>query len=169
MSTTGMPSLDVLLSNVNKARENKKIKGTQGKGRNLSKEKIDNFYKAIEKLNSIYGTQFYMETSGKTYTIQGNREYGHLSRRNGIIGVGVHLTLALHEMDAAGTENTIKMIVDNNGGFLVVSLSKMRELGLFSEEVLRERYRARSNNTIPYYTWNIDELREYDVIMYLNN
>jgi hypothetical protein len=163
-----MPTLDVLLNNVNRARENKKTKGTQGKGRSLNKEKIDDFYKAVEKLNSIYGTQFYMETSGKTYTIQGNREYGHLSRRNGIIGVSVHLTLALHEMDA-GTENTIKMIVDNNGGFLVVSLSKMRELGLFSEEVLRERYRARPNNTIPYYTWNINELCEYDVIMYLNN
>lgn len=156
-----MPSLDILLKNVNKNRNKKNIFEKIGRSDNAI-----SFYETIEKLNERFGTSFYLERDGRKFTIQGHREYGHPSRRNGIIGQDIGLTLGVHELDEAGISNTIKFIVDNKNNFIMVSLSKMRNLSCFTDQALAGKFRVAKNATIPYCTWSLDELNSLGVILY---
>lgn len=156
-----MPSLEVLLKNVAKNKLQKDLFNRIGHS-----EKAISFNEAIERLNDMYGTSFYMERNGQSFTIQGHREFGHLSRRNGILGNDIDFTLGIHEIKDAGTTNTIKCIIDNNNNFIVVSLTKLRELGHFTKERLDSRFQPTKQKTIPYFTWSLDELIIIEAILY---
>jgi hypothetical protein len=156
-----VPSLDILLSNVNRNITKKRLFDRIGHS-----EKALSFDNAITKLNSLFGTSFYMERNGREFTIQGHREYGHLSRRNGILGSNIDVTLGVHEIEKAGSENTIKLITDNNNNFVMVSLLKMKELGCFNKTCLDKRLKPTRNNTIPYFTWSLEELDQIRAIIY---
>ena len=156
-----MSSLELLLQNVNKSRTRKALFTRIGRS-----DKAMIFHETIIKLNGLFGTSFYVERDGHEFTIQGHREYGHPSRRNGILGKDIGLTLGVHELKEAGTSNTIKFIVDNSNNFIMVSLSSMKNLGCFTDENLSGKFRLTKNNTIPYCTWNLDELKDLNVIMY---
>lgn len=153
-----MVSIELLLNNVNRNRSRKNFISRFGK----STKAID-FYNAIEKLNNMYKTSFYMETSRSSFTIQGHREYGHLSRRNGILGNDVDLTFSTTEIKKVD-DDTIKMIVDNDNNFIVISLTTMHENDQFSKENLKNRIYD-GNKKIPY-TWSLDELEKMNAIIY---
>ncbi|MFA5765464.1 MAG: hypothetical protein WC929_04870 [Bacilli bacterium] len=152
-------NLEELLKNVNKTRANKSF--VERFGKNV---KAKDFLASIEKLNNIYGTDFYLEKDGHAFIIQGHREYGRMSRRNGILGQDIDLTMNFQQIETAGTEDTIKMIVDNAGNFIVVSLTKMAEQNQFSKENLKKRV-LDGHNTIPY-SWTLNELNELNAIIY---
>lgn len=161
MCTIAMPTLETLLGNVNKSKEHKKLVNRIGHS-----EKALSFDTVIKKLNTIFGTSFYLERDGRKFTIQGHREYGHLSRRNGILGQDIGLTLGVHELEEAGRSNTIKFIVDNKNNFIMVSLTKMKSLGCFTDQALAGKFRVARNNTIPYCTWSLEELNCLGVVLY---
>lgn len=161
MYTIVMPSLETLLGNVNKTKEHKQLVNRIG-----NSEKAMSFNTAIKKLNVMFGTSFYMERDKLSFTIQGHREFGHLSRRNGILGNNIDFTLGIHEIRDAGTTNTIKCIIDNNNNFIIVSLVKLRELGHFTKERLDDRFKPTKQKTIPYFTWSINELNNIRAILY---
>jgi len=154
-----IPTLETLLKNVNRTRTKKSFVERFGK----SAKAID-FLAAIEKLNKLHNTNFYLEQDGHSFTIQGHREYGRMSRRNGILGQDIDLTMNFQQIETAGTEDTIKMIVDNAGNFIVISLVIMAEQDQFSEENLKKRV-LKGHNTIPY-SWNLEELEKINAIMY---
>jgi hypothetical protein len=87
-----------------------------------------------------------------------------MSRRNGILGQDIDLTMNFQQIETAGTEDTIKMIVDNAGNFIVISLVIMAEQDQFSEENLKKRV-LKGHSTIPY-SWNLEELEKINAIMY---
>lgn len=156
-----MPSLEVLLGKVAKNKIQKELFSRIGHS-----EKAMSFNEAITKLNNMFGTSFYIERDGLSFTIQGHREFGHLSRRNGILGKNIDFTLGIHEIKDAGITNTIKCIIDNNNNFIVVSLTKLRELSHFTKERLDDRFRPTKQKTVPYFTWSINELTDIGAILY---
>lgn len=159
MQHQAIPPLEYLLSNMNKNRNHKNIIKKFGKS-----VKANDFIAAIEKLNELHNTSFYLEQDGHSFVIQGHREYGRMSRRNGILGQDIDLTMNFQQMETAGTEDTIKMIVDNAGNFIVVSLVRMAEQNQFSEENLKKRV-LKGHSTIPY-SWNLEELEKMNAIIY---
>jgi len=170
MISVNIPTIDVMLANMVKTRSHKMEKNIRhqesGKKRfDVATRTID-FQNAINKLNRKYNKEFYMEHIGLSFVIQGHREYGHMSRRNGILGQDIDLTLGLHEMEKAGIENTIKMVVDNDNNYMMVSLSKLRINNEFRDRMLKDRFNMMHDNTIPYYSWTLKELRTIDAIMY---
>lgn len=154
-----MPPLESLLKNVSKNRDKKNIFIKIGRS-----ERAIAFFSAIEKLNNLFGTSFYIERNGHEFIIQGNREYGHMSLRNGVLGENLGLTLGIHELEDAGVNNTIKFIVDEKNNFIMVSLSRMKDCGCF--DALGGRFREAKNKTIPYLAWSIDELTNIGAILY---
>ena len=170
MISVKFPTIDVMLANMDKARSRKidKINHRHESGTkrfDVATRTID-FQNAINKLNQKYNKEFYMEHTGLSFVIQGHREYGHMSRRNGILGQDIDLTLGLHEMEKAGIQNTIKMVVDNNNNYMMASLSKLRTNNEFRDRMLKDRFNMMHDNTIPYYSWTLEELRAIDAIMY---
>lgn len=155
------PPLEQLIARMNRTRKHNAFVKRFGKS-----AKAKDFVNAIEKLNKIHKTEFYLEQNGLAFIVQGHREYGHMSRRNGILGQDIDFTLGVHEIEKAGTENTIKIIVDNAGNFLVVSLSKLLENGAFKKEMLNGKFRIKEDKSIPYVAWTLEELRHLDAIMY---
>ena len=161
MSDIVMPSLEILLNKVAKNKLQKELFNRIGHS-----EKAISFNEAITKLNNMFGTSFYMERDRLSFTIQGHREFGHLSHRNGILGNNIDFTLGIHEIKDSGVTNTIKCIVDNNNNFILVSLIKLRELGHFTKENLDNRFQPTNQKTIPYFTWSLNELDEVGAILY---
>lgn len=159
MMITKNVSLEQLLCNMNKTRQRKSFVERFGK----SKKMVD-FLIAIEKLNKQNNTNFYIEHEKQSFTINGHREIGRISRRNGIIGQNIDLTMGFKQVEQALYEHTIHMIVDNAINFIVISFDKMKESGQFDKDALKERLLV-GHNTIPY-SWSIDELEKIGAIMF---
>jgi hypothetical protein len=157
-----MPSLETLLANVAKNRSNLSVTRKIGS----SKKSID-FQAAIAKLNAQYGTDFYLERDRQSFTIQGHREFGVISRRSGILGINVDMTLGGEELHKAGNENTIKMIVDDKNNFIVVSLIDMKKAGILDKDQLSQGNGVKNKKDGRFfYSWSIQELKNIDAILY---
>jgi hypothetical protein len=152
-------NLDKLLAKMNKSRTYKEQVKRFGSSR-----KAQDFQSAIDKLNSQFGTSFYMDREGKTFHVSGHREFGHLSRRSGLLGKDITMTLGGNEL----TEDscTIKMIVDDNNNFIVVSISKMKEIGLLSNESLSLQKGIHLNDSRFFYEWSLDQMKSLGCILY---
>lgn len=159
---SSMPSLETLLTKVaiNRSRVNtiKKVGSSQ--------KSID-FQTAIEKLNAQYGTNFYLERDKQSFTIQGHREFGCISRRSGVLGIDIDMTLGGPEIKTAGNENTIKMIVDDKNNFIVVSLIAMKKFGMFNKENLSDTEGINNKKDGRFfYSWPIEQLQKIGAVLY---
>lgn len=153
-------NLDQLLANMNKSRTHKEQVKRFGSSR-----KAQDFQTALDKLNSQFRTNFYMEREGQTFCISGHREFGHLSRRGGILGKDVTMTLGGNELTDQNS-CTIKMIVDDNNDFIVVSLFKMKENGLLSDELLSLQKGIHLSDSRFFYEWPLEYLKKLNCILY---
>lgn len=144
--------LAALLTNVDRIRE----RNCFAKSFGLS-QKAEDAQKAIHELNAKYNTDYYLEREGKSLFIAGHREYGPISRRNGILGHDVSLTIDISKLVKAGSEHTIKMIIDNNSHWMVVSLSKMKDMGLLNIDGGR-RLRSVRGKIARFCVWEFPEI-----------
>lgn len=150
--------LEQLIARVSKFKSDRIRKDRIGSS---SKSKI--FSEVIGRLNRDNNTEFYLDRDGRTFTIQGHREYGSISKRHGIIGVTVDMTLGGNELVSVGS-NTIKLIVDDNNNYILVSLTKMKELGLLDN--LSNQTCVKFSDNRFFYSWDISELENAGVILY---
>ena len=156
-----MPSLETMLMNVQKSRFHKELISRIGPS-----EKAQVFHTAIERLNSMFNTQFYLERDNRSFIIQGHREYGHVSYTGFVLGNDIDFTLGLYEIEDAGSENTIKMVVDKDNNIIVVSLSTMKDNNELTDENLEKKFYMKKDGTVHYYHWSLDELRQMNALMY---
>ena len=162
MASVVFPSLEMMLSNMSKTKARKSFITKYGK----SQKAID-FNDAIEKLNKKYNTSFYIEHENRAFVICGHREYGTISRRSGSLNQDVTMTLGSKELKKAGYENTIKMIVDDQNNYIIVSLVAMRNLGLLEDDSLsKHRGGVRSDSGRFFYSWSLEELYQLNTIPY---
>jgi len=155
-----MTDLQQLLNNMNKNRSRKEFVKNFG----MAKKAIE-FQEAINQLNQKYDTSYYMTREGsRSFYIEGHREFGYISRRDGILGQDISLTIDLKDIDKSGSEHTIKMIVDNQANWIVFSLTKMRDLGLLDIEK-GQRFRTQDGgNACRFCVWDLPELT--NVVLY---
>lgn len=148
-----------LLGNMQKNRDRKCFVKTFG-----SSQKAIEFQSVINNLNSKYNTTYYLERDGKSFFLEGHREHGPISRRNGILGKDISLTIDLKDIEKAGIENTVKMIVDNNLNYAVFSLSKMKDDGLLDINVGHRFRVGHDGRTCRFCIWELSEVS--DAILY---
>ncbi len=153
--------LQTLLDNMNKTKMKKSFVKHFGRY-----QKAEEFQKAITELNTKYNTSYYMERDGRSFTIQGHREFGKISRRNGILGKDVSLTIDLKDIEKAGSEHTVKMIVDNNANWMVFSLRKMLEVGLIDIHTGKRFRTSHDGYTYQFCIWELSELERIGAILY---
>lgn len=120
----------------------------------------------IDRLNSDNSTSFYLERDGKTFTIQGHREYGSISLRTGDINNNIDMTLGGNEIPFAGTTNTIKMVIDSIGNYIVVSLTRMKDYGLLDNLSNPTQRCVKFSDNRFFYSWPLDELDKIGAILY---
>jgi len=156
--------LETLLVNVKKTKEHKSFVQKYGK-----EQKAIDFDVAIKNLNAKYDTSYYLEKENRSFAICGHREHGNISRRSGILGETVTMTLGSKELEKAGHENTIKMIVDDSNNYIVVSLTSMKNTGMLDDVTLsKHRGVVRNDSGRFFYSWSLDELFENGTILYHN-
>jgi len=156
-----MLSLETLLFNVNKNKSRKNFVTHFGPSQKAIECKT-----AIDQLNEKYSKSYYMERDGKSFSIQGHREFGQISRRDGILGTDVSLTIDMRDIKKAGSEHTIKMIIDNEQNWVVFSLTKMKDIGLIDINDSK-RFRSKDGKICRFCVWDMAELN--DMILYRSN
>lgn len=153
-------NLELLLDNMKKGRIYKEQTKRLGKS-----TKSIMFQKAITDLNNNLGTKYYLERDDHSFTIQGHREYGHVSITGYELGDNIGFTLGLREIEHIDMF-TIKMVVDKNNNYILVNLTTMKDLGQFSSEKLKEKFFRNRDKTVYYYHWTLKELIEMNALMY---
>ena len=157
------PSLDILLENMKKTRARNSFITKYG-----SSQKAIDTNNAIERLNTKYDTSFYMDHEKNSFSICGHREYGPISRRSGLLSDNVTMTLGSRELkNIENSNNTIKMIIDDENNYIVVSLTTMKNNGLLDSDALaKHRGGVMHDSGRFFYSWSIDELAQMGVILY---
>ena len=158
---TNFPSIEMLLSRITENKNHMNIIRRIG---NSNKANI--CMNVINKLNFDNNTSFYLDRDGKTFTIQGHREYGTISLRSGILGNDIDMTLGGNEIPKAGSENTIKMIIDTANNYIVVSLVKMKEHGLLDNLSNPNQKCTKFSDNRFFYSWDVNGLASIGAILY---
>ena len=153
--------LNLLLSKVQKSKDRKCFVKTFG-----TSQKAIEFQSVINNLNLKYNTNYYLERDGRSFFIEGHREHGPISRRDGILGKDISLTIDLKDLDKAGSEHTVKMIIDNNLNYAVFSLTKMKEDGLLDMNIGHRFRTGYDGKTCRFCIWELSELS--NVLLYKN-
>ena len=151
-------SLESLIATVQKNRVSKKVFNKIGHS-----EKAILCIEAIKKLNSDHNTSFYLDRKGRTFLINGHREYGNISKRTGIIGQDITMTLGGSELKHI-TNHTIKMIIDSIGNYIIISITKMKEYGYLDNLAYQKCIKTTSGQT--FYSWSLEELDRIGAILY---
>lgn len=155
------PSMESLLNRIIVNKERKSIVSRIGRS-----HKAVICSEVIDKLNRDNNTSFYLDRDGKTFTIQGHREYGTISLRSGTFDNNIDMTLGGNEIPKAGSENTIKMIIDTNNNYIIVSLIKMKEHGLLDDLSNPGQKCVKFSDNRFFYSWGLDDIDKIGAILY---
>lgn len=147
-------NLEQLLANVQRTRDKKVFIQKFG-----DSQKASDFGAAIQKLNERFCTSFYLEHEYGMFSLCGHREFGILSRRSGSLKKNVTMTLGSREIEKAKDGYTLKMIVDDENNYVVVSLTGMMDLGMLEDAALSKHKGGVKNDAGRFfYSWSLEEV-----------